>query len=316
MRICEYAKGRLPPEELHLPSVVVRDGLVLANLSFWPRDVQTSVVNPSNNTTTNQENKLPQMRRMGIKADPIPARSCSSRCEGAHRFHRSSSSPPQPQKALGKPLILRNCSTVSPLTPPKNSLYGRLRAQKRERNKRFNAPNKGGISLQTSPLSTEDSHVHIFVQFGSKMARHLPAAVVVAVVFRDVVHIVEDQAVPAQVLHGLQEAHVEQHGSVEGLAPALDHTTVGQRAPCCFPRTNDTGVALPLAASKRYLLDDVEGKLQPLPLQHGNQVLEEDGQMLVAVSERDQDGHLQHRGASEAAPGASGGLGSRSLTFQ
>lgn len=166
MRICEYAKGRLPPEELHLPSVVVRDGLVLANLSFWPRDVQTSVVNPSNNTTTNQENKLPQMRRMGIKADPIPARSCSSRCEGAHRFHRSSSSPPQPQKALGKPLILRNCSTVSPLTPPKNSLYGRLRAQKRERNKRFNAPNKGFTKAESACQrlpSPRKTHMYIYL---------------------------------------------------------------------------------------------------------------------------------------------------------
>lgn len=56
------------------------------------------------------------------------------------------------------------------------------------------------------------------------MAWHLPAAVVVAVVFRDVVHIMEDQAVPVQVLHGLQETHVEEHGSVEGLAPALDNT--------------------------------------------------------------------------------------------
>lgn len=56
------------------------------------------------------------------------------------------------------------------------------------------------------------------------MARHLPAAVVVAVVFRDVVHVVEDQAVPVQVLHGLQEAHVEEHGPVEGLAAALERT--------------------------------------------------------------------------------------------
>lgn len=53
---------------------------------------------------------------------------------------------------------------------------------------------------------------------------------------------------------------------------------------------------------ERYLLDDVEGKLQPLPLQHGNEVLEEDGQVLVTVSEGDQDGHLQHGPALGDAP--------------
>lgn len=153
-----------------------------------------------------------------------------------------------------------------------------------------------------SLLCGENLHVHVFVQFGSKVARHLPAAVVVAVVFRDVVHVVEDQAVPAQVLHGLQEAHVEQHGSVEGLAPALDDTA-GQRAQRAhvFPSTSKTAAAFFLIFAvlfllpKRYLLNDVEGKLQPLPLQHGDEVLEENGQMLVSVSERDQDGHLEHR---------------------
>lgn len=54
------------------------------------------------------------------------------------------------------------------------------------------------------------------------MARHLPTAVVVAVVLGDVVNIVEDQAVPVQVFHGLQEPDVKQHGSVKRLAPTLD----------------------------------------------------------------------------------------------
>lgn len=43
-----------------------------------------------------------------------------------HLFQRSSSSPPQPQNALGNPLTCLNCFTVRPLTPPKNSLYGSL----------------------------------------------------------------------------------------------------------------------------------------------------------------------------------------------
>lgn len=66
------------------------------------------------------------------------------------------------------------------------------------------------------------SHVHVFVQLGSEVAWHLTAAVVVAVILGDVVNIMEDQAVPVQVLHGLQESHVKQHGSVEGLAPTLN----------------------------------------------------------------------------------------------
>lgn len=45
-----------------------------------------------------------------------------------------------------------------------------------------------------------------------------------------------------------------------------------------------------------YLLDDVEAELQPLPLQHRDQVLEEDGQVLVSVPEGDQDGDLQVAG--------------------
>jgi hypothetical protein len=36
-----------------------------------------------------------------------------------------------------------------------------------------------------------------------------------------VVHVVEHQTVPVQVLHGLFEAHVEQHGSVERLRSRL-----------------------------------------------------------------------------------------------
>lgn len=159
-------------------------------------------------------------------------------------FHKSSSSPPQPQNALGKPLILRNCSTVSPLTPPKNSVYGRLK--KKENNYRHESrpgrftvvmwlsaqPKRKHVSVQqiifwfvaaykTCSLRTH-SHVHVFVQSGGKVAWHLTTAIVIPVILWNMVNIMEDQAVPVQVLHGLQESHVKQHGSVEGLAPALN----------------------------------------------------------------------------------------------
>lgn len=49
----------------------------------------------------------------------------------------------------------------------------------------------------------------------------MAAAIIVAVVLRDVVNVVEDQAVPVKILHSLQEAHIEQHGPVKGLASAL-----------------------------------------------------------------------------------------------
>lgn len=49
--------------------------------------------------------------------------------------------------------------------------------------------------------------------------------------------------------------------------------------------------------SQLYLLNDVEGKLQSLPLQHGKEVLEEDGEVFMTVPERDQDGHLQQIGS-------------------
>lgn len=85
-------------------------------------------------------------------------------------------------------------------------------------------------------------HVHVFVQFGSKMAWHLTTAIEVSVILRDVVNIMEDQAVPVQVFHGLQESHVKQHGSVKGLGPTLNTFTythkhihpMSQRAWCCY----------------------------------------------------------------------------------
>ena len=40
------------------------------------------------------------------------------------------------------------------------------------------------------------------------------------------------------------------------------------------------------------LLDDVKAELDALPLQSGDEVPEEDGEVLVPVPERDQDGNL------------------------
>lgn len=42
-----------------------------------------------------------------------------------------------------------------------------------------------------------------------------------------------------------------------------------------------------------HLLDHIEGKLQALALKHGEQVPQEHWEVLVAVPERDEDGHLQ-----------------------
>lgn len=41
------------------------------------------------------------------------------------------------------------------------------------------------------------------------------------------------------------------------------------------------------------MLDHIEGKLQALALKHGEQVSQENREVLVAVPERDEDGHLQ-----------------------
>lgn len=74
------------------------------------------------------------------------------------------------------------------------------------------------------------SHVHIFVQFGSKVAWHLTTTIVIAVILGDVVNIMEDQAIPVQVLHGLQESHIKQHGSVERLVPTLNTHLISEYA--------------------------------------------------------------------------------------
>lgn len=51
--------GALPPQELHLPSVVVGNGLVLADLSFGSRHVQTGVVDPGEHRQDRQAQRPP-----------------------------------------------------------------------------------------------------------------------------------------------------------------------------------------------------------------------------------------------------------------
>lgn len=70
---------------------------------------------PNVNTTVNHVLQLYQKGQCVFVCTSCP-----------HLFQRSSSSPPQPQNALGNPLIFLNCLTIRPLTPPKNSLYGSL----------------------------------------------------------------------------------------------------------------------------------------------------------------------------------------------
>lgn len=55
----------LPPEELHLSSVVVGNGLVLADLSLWSGDIQTGIVNPERNKQSTTVQPAPLHRPPG-----------------------------------------------------------------------------------------------------------------------------------------------------------------------------------------------------------------------------------------------------------
>lgn len=134
-----------------------------------------------------------------------------------HLFQRSSSSPPQPQNALGNPLIFLNCFTVRPLTPPKNSLYGSLGGTITE----FVLTKELYVYCTCLWRLSEDSHIGVLVKLDRKVTGHACAAVVVPVVLHEVVHIMEDQAVPVQVLHSFLVAHIKQHGTVKWLCAHL-----------------------------------------------------------------------------------------------
>lgn len=81
-------------------------------------------------------------------------------------------------------------------------------------------------------------NVHVLVQLCCKVTRHLSTAVIVPVVFRQMIHVMEDHAVPGVVLHGLFEAHVKEHRAIERLCASL--------------------------------FNDIKGKFQPLFLEHRN----------------------------------------------
>lgn len=101
------------------------------------------------------------------------------------------------------------------------------------------------------------SQVHVFVQFGCKVPGHLSTAIVVAVTLGYVIHIMEDQAVPIQVLHGFLKADIEKHGSVKGLGTNLK-------------KTNDleAKTLLPLLHTKRAPRSQMDRLLSPQRLQH------------------------------------------------
>jgi len=72
-----------------------------------------------------------------------------------------------------------------------------------------------------------DLHVRVLVEFDRKVSWHFTTAIVVAVVLQDVVDIVEYHAIPVQVLHGLFEPDIEQHGTIERFVSGLyTHTSV------------------------------------------------------------------------------------------
>lgn len=66
-----------------------------------------------------------------------------------------------------------------------------------------------------------DLHVHVFIKLRSEVLRHLTTAVIVTVVFRDVIDVVKHHTVPVQVFHSLFKAHVKQHGTVKRLSARL-----------------------------------------------------------------------------------------------
>lgn len=64
-------------------------------------------------------------------------------------------------------------------------------------------------------------HVHVLVKLGGKVSRHLTTAVVITVVFWDVIDVVKHHTIPVQVFHSLFKAHVKQHGTVKRLSTRL-----------------------------------------------------------------------------------------------
>lgn len=97
------------------------------------------------------------------------------------------------------------------------------------------------------------------VHGNGKMARLLIAVIEIAVIHRNEIHITEDETVVLGVLHGLQEADIQEFGAIEGLLTEL--------------------------------VDDIDAVAHLLPAQNGVEVVQPVFQVVVPVSEWNDNGH-------------------------
>lgn len=73
----------------------------------------------------------------------------------------------------------------------------------------------------------ENVHVRVLVEFDRKVSRHFTTTIVVAVIFQNVVNIVKYYTIPVQVLHGLFEPDIKQHGTIKWFISCLwTHTNI------------------------------------------------------------------------------------------
>lgn len=99
---------------------VVLDHAVAAYADVWARDLHPSQGDPGDG-----DSRAGAGARKGEEPRPVCAPPPTSSTQSTphpvttHRLKMSSSSPPQPQYSLGKPLILRNWDLFRPDTPPK-----------------------------------------------------------------------------------------------------------------------------------------------------------------------------------------------------
>ncbi len=77
------------------------------------------------------------------------------------------------------------------------------------------------MKLKENKVNMTNLHVHVLVKLGGEVSRHLTTAVIITVVFWDVIDVVKHHTVPVQVFHGLFKAHVKQHGTVKRLSTHL-----------------------------------------------------------------------------------------------
>ncbi len=73
----------------------------------------------------------------------------------------------------------------------------------------------------------ENLHVRVLVEFDRKVSWHFTTAIVIVVIFQNVVNVVKYYTIPVRVLHGLFETDIKQHGTIEWFIPALwTHTNI------------------------------------------------------------------------------------------